>query len=206
MDIDREEEIDGDDDASDPVIKTLDVFLSQNLPGTRDTSGSSDGVFVFQHPLRPKWMAMQEGWDLDKVAYRPLNQMVELEMISGFAEDENEFRHKLVSSKITPKATYAIGLLRDDQVHLTPLQSVLQFRPRFDHKDEEDAANKKKSASSKSADNDAQVTFPEIRPLVMTFTRATKSCFFCCTLFHAHANVSLLEYMAHYYSYAAWLS
>jgi len=158
MEIDREEEIDDDDDAADPVVKTLDVFLSQNLPGTRDTSGSSDGVFLFQHPLRPKWMTLQDGWDLDKVSYRPLNQMVEMEMVSGFAEDDNEFRHKLASSKIVPKATYAIGLLRDDQVHLTPLQAVLQFRPRFDHKDEEDAANKKKASSSKSADNADQVS------------------------------------------------
>lgn len=50
-------------------------------------------------------------------------------MLSGHTEDdenETEFRHKLVSSAVAPKATYAIGLLKGEQVHLTPLQAVLQ--------------------------------------------------------------------------------
>lgn len=59
-----------DDDEDDPVVKTLDVFLSQNLPGVRDSAGRSDGVFLFQYPLRPRWRPLDVGWKLDKVAYR----------------------------------------------------------------------------------------------------------------------------------------
>jgi hypothetical protein len=50
--------------------------------------------------------------------------------------------------------TDAIGLLRGDQLHLTPLQTVFQFRPRFDYKDEEDAIKKKASAANKSGGDD----------------------------------------------------
>jgi len=121
------------------------VFLSQNLPGVRDSAGRSDGLFMFQYPLRPKWRPLDLGWKLDKVAYRPLNEMVELELLAG--EEGDEFRHKLVSSKVEPKTSFAVGLLRGEQLHLTPLQSLLQFRPRFDWKDEEDAASKRASST-----------------------------------------------------------
>ena len=154
MDLDEAEErhhaaIDDDaDDDDDPVVKTLDVFLSQNLPGVRDSAGRSDGLFLFQYPLRPKWRPLDDGWKLDKVSYRPFNEMVELELLAG--EEGDEFRHKLVSSKVEPKTSFAVGLLRGDQLHLTPLQSMLQFRPRFDWKDEEDAAQKKANTSGSS--------------------------------------------------------
>ena len=147
-----------DEDGDDPVVKELDVYLSQNLPGTRDAEGRSDGVFLFQYPLRPKWQALNEGWRLDKVAYRPQHQMVELEMVSGLktpdsGEGSDPFRHKLVSSSVAPKATYAIGMVSEDELHLTPLQAVMQFRPRFDHKDEEDAMRKKNAiAGGREAD------------------------------------------------------
>lgn len=144
-------QVEDDDSDDDPVVRELDVYLSQNLPGTRDAEGRSDGVFLFQYPLRPKWQALSEGWRLDKVSYRPQHQMVELEMVSGLvSQDTGEtapFRHKLVSSSVAPKATYAIGMMRGEQLHLTPLQAVMQFRPRFDHKDEEDAARKKNAAA-----------------------------------------------------------
>jgi DNA-directed RNA polymerase-3 subunit RPC5 len=133
------------DDEDDPVVKTLDVFLSQNLPGVRDSAGRSDGVLLFQYPLRPQWRPLHDGWKLDKVLYRPLNEMVELELLAG--EEGDEFRHRLVSSKVEPKTSFAIGLLRGDQLHLTSLQSMLQLRPRFDWKDEEDAAQRKANAS-----------------------------------------------------------
>jgi DNA-directed RNA polymerase-3 subunit RPC5 len=141
------------DDDDDPVVKTLDVFLSQNLPGIRDSAGRSDGVFLFQYPLRPRWRPLDDGWKLDKVAYRPFNEMVELEMLAG--EEGDEFRHKLVSSKVEPKTSFAVGLLRGEQLHLTPLQSTMQFRPRFDWKDDEDAANKKNAggAAARGADD-----------------------------------------------------
>ena len=134
-----------DDDDDDPVVRTLDVFLSQNLPGVRDSAGRSDGLFLFQYPLRPQWRALDDGWKLDKVLYRPLNEMVEMELLAG--EEGSEFRHKLVSSKVEAKTSFAVGLLRGEQLHLTPLQSLLQFRPRYDWKDEEDSALKKANAS-----------------------------------------------------------
>lgn len=163
-----EAEHDLDEDENDPVVRTLDVFLSQNLPGIRDPAGRSDGLLLFQYPLRPKWRPLDDGWQLNKVNYRPLNQMVEMELTSE--ETGDEFVHKLASSNVNPRNPYAIGLLRGDQLHLTPLQSsvppfcrtpslcnaaltqgmpaqgVLQFRPRFDQKDEEDAIKKKTAA------------------------------------------------------------
>ncbi|EKX36621.1 DNA-directed RNA polymerase III subunit RPC37-like protein, partial [Guillardia theta CCMP2712] len=127
------------DDEDDPVVQTIDVFLSQNLSGVRDSSGKSDEVMLFQYPLRPKWRPLNEGWNLEKVSYRPKNEMIEMDFKSEKTNDE--FLHKLVSSKVIPRTSYAIGLLRDDQLHLTPLQSIYQFRPRFDNKDEEDVLN-----------------------------------------------------------------
>ena len=93
-----------DDDESDPVVRTLDVFLSQNLPGTRDSSGRSDGLFLFQYPLRPKWYPLDSGWKMEKTKYRPLNQVIEMEFSSEF-RDGSEFKHKLASSTVPPKST-----------------------------------------------------------------------------------------------------
>lgn len=134
------------DDENDPVVREIDVFLSQNMPGIRDPQGKTDGLFLFQYPLRPRWRPLEEGWHLEKLAYRPINQMVEMDLLCG--EEGDEFRHKLVSSLVTPKSSYAVGLLRDDQLHLSPLCDILQFRPRFDAKDEEDLVKKKERGSS----------------------------------------------------------
>jgi hypothetical protein len=95
------------DDEEDPVVRTVDVFLSQNLPGTRDASGRSDGLFVFQYPLRPKWYPLDCGWKLESTKYRPYNQMVEMDFSSEF-RDGSGFRHKLASSTVPAKSTCKI--------------------------------------------------------------------------------------------------
>lgn len=67
-----------------------------------------------------------------------------------------------MSSNITAKSSYGLGLLQGNRLYITPLSSVLQFRPDFAHVDEEENEAQKRAEdhlaieNSKSPANDAE--------------------------------------------------
>ena len=117
------------DEDDDPVVREVDVFMSQNLP---------NDLHLFQFPLRPHF----RPYDFSKISelrVKPLQQKVELRFdqdidAASFDPSRAELSRRfcLTSTPVPNKANYAIGVLRGDQLHLNPLHAVLQMRPSFE--------------------------------------------------------------------------
>ena len=61
---------------------------------------------------------------------------------------------KLISTKTSQNTNIVVGLIRDNALHITPIQQIMQMRPSFDgmYKEEIIEDIKKQSASAKCYD------------------------------------------------------
>lgn len=76
-------------------------------------------------------------------------------------------RITLKSSRAVPKCeNYAVGVYQDGKLHITPLKSILQIRPQFNHLD---FAEKKNKDDSKNPDDDDEDDTP--RQVNVSFAR-----------------------------------
>ncbi|KAG5186158.1 Sin-like protein conserved region-domain-containing protein [Tribonema minus] len=121
-----------DDYDPDPVIRELDVFVSKGL---------QDELFVLQYPMRPLDRPLP---DPISAKIKPLNRLLEIKheiKQAGKNFDPAAPEHLLLeelthAAAAVPAATnYAIGVVRDNELHLTPLSGILQMRPAFRHVD-----------------------------------------------------------------------
>lgn len=138
----------------DPVIHELDVYITKSL----------GKLVLAQYPLRPTYKpyktAVREGFRV-----RPVQHEVEVDMKLQTNPSKPPQVQKLrVSQRPLLKPHSAIGLLKGRELHLTPLDSVLQLIPSFDHIDKrvaEDAKlNEKESDSA-----------PQTQSLTRKFTK-----------------------------------
>ena len=47
--------------------------------------------------------------------------------------DDRPSHQKLVSSRMDQKNLLSVGVIRDGELHITPLQDILQIKPSFDN-------------------------------------------------------------------------
>eukprot|EP00736_Rhodelphis_marinus_P002465 Rmarinus@m.7573 len=145
-------DIDGGDD--DPVVKEIDVYLNKNLV---------DELYVWQTPLRSALQKYDQS-KLTACRVKPKQMNVELDFAMNpacvnqdetAAELEEDPKYTLQSSRVILKTNYAVGVLRGDDLHLTPLENMLQFRPsfrRFDEKAKVEKVGEDKNAGSGAPD------------------------------------------------------
>eukprot|EP00026_Physarum_polycephalum_P005152 Phypoly_transcript_05181.p1 GENE.Phypoly_transcript_05181~~Phypoly_transcript_05181.p1 ORF type:complete len:577 (+),score=111.30 Phypoly_transcript_05181:182-1912(+) len=126
-------------DEEDEVVKEIDVYISQNL---------ANNLSIFQYPLRQPWRKYPMT-RLNEIKQKPGHQRVEMsfspETSTEFYDGDNMVKPPattLASSVVQLKTNYAIGIFRKDEIHLTPLQSIYQFRPSFAYLDAADEARK----------------------------------------------------------------
>jgi len=60
----------------------------------------------------------------------------------------------LSSVKVPMSTSYAIGILRGNQLHLNPVQAVVQFRPSMKYIDDHDAIHKKSNKDAGITDGE----------------------------------------------------
>ncbi|GAM28620.1 hypothetical protein SAMD00019534_117960 [Acytostelium subglobosum LB1] len=134
------------DDDDDYVVTEMPVYLSQNL---------ADNLFLFQYPLRQPWRPYDMS-KLQELRVKPKQQRVEMDLAieteSENYNDQSEIKpdsYTLSSTTVSHRTNYAVGIVRNDELHLTPLQSIIQLRPHFKTVDDlyqEEKAEKKRTA------------------------------------------------------------
>ena len=158
-------------DEDDPVVEEFDVFLSKQL---------AENLFLLQYPVRPSQMTYDDA-DVTNVKFKPRQQTLMYEVgidvtsnnynkskgeqiainVDGSdpganATYQSEKMDKQVLTSLPSGAKpnrYAVGYFSNNQLHVTPLKSVLQMRPSFSYLDQADT-RKTQSADVKTDDEE----------------------------------------------------
>ncbi|KAK7112961.1 DNA-directed RNA polymerase III subunit RPC5-like [Littorina saxatilis] len=180
-----------DDDMEDPVVHEVDVYLSKSL---------ASNLYVLQYPLRPEYMSY-EHVDHTKARVKPKHKMVELELglntksqnyseskgeqiavnVEGgnrLMEEESYFASGMMDKQVLrsvpcPADThkYAIGILKNDELHVTPVNAMVQMRPVFDYLDKADNREKKETAAKEAGGDSSQEEDEDVQQVTVKFAR-----------------------------------
>jgi DNA-directed RNA polymerase-3 subunit RPC5 len=142
----------------DPVVKELDMFLAHGL---------ADSAYLLQLPLQntrePTGLEQATGCRL-KPARKRMEVDISMDTECSNFDRDSKFHsdtRTLQSTLIPSHANYAVGTLRGNELHITPLHAVLQLRPSFQKVDERDAkleAEKGAKVNEPAAEVDASGT------------------------------------------------
>lgn len=140
----------------DRVVREIDVFLTPHVdPETN--------LYVLQYPLRPYWRPYNLEERCQEVRIKPQLSKFEVDLVldtdsenydNGREEHLQIATQTLASSKVAMNTSYAIGILRGNQLFLNPVQAVVQFRPSMKYIDDHDAAKKKSNKDAGITDGD----------------------------------------------------
>jgi len=99
-------------------------------------------MYVLQYPLRPSYRPYGDQGVLDKVELKPKSRRLrfayKLHQNDHYAEEDvmqekYEQRHTLNSTVVAnPACSYAVGVIRQGRMTLTPIRAVNQLRPDFE--------------------------------------------------------------------------
>lgn len=112
-------------DEDDEIVRELDVYLTDN----------DMDLFLLQFPLRPIYH--EPPTNIANIQYKPGHKRLELsipypeEIVDNQIQYNREDMQKILSSNIRQNAALCIGLVRDNALHLTPVDEILQLRPTF---------------------------------------------------------------------------
>ncbi|XP_071763882.2 DNA-directed RNA polymerase III subunit RPC5 [Centroberyx gerrardi] len=177
----------GDDD--DPIIEEIDVYLAKSL---------ADKLYLFQYPVRPSTMTYDDVNHLT-AKIKPKQQRVELEMaintmspnycrskgeqialnVDGTTYDEtNTYSAKMMDKQTfssiqatTNTSRYAAAVFRKGELHVTPLQGILQMRPSFTYLDKADSKNREREAANEGGDSSQDEAEEEAKAITVRFSR-----------------------------------
>ena len=119
----------------DPVVQEIDVNLSDIEPL----------LLLFQYPLRTIDRPYGDEGELKKVTVKSLNNKISMTYglnteVSNYDVNASNHRivnHKLSSTHIPTQTSYCVGTFKDNQFYLSPIDSIYQMRPDFDHVNKE---------------------------------------------------------------------
>lgn len=147
-------------DKEDKVVRELDIYVCNGL------LGSSTNLYLFQYPLRAPWRPYGGEREMDTIRIKPGVKKVEMEVpIETMPENNNHLadakmqlqKHRLTSSRVELKTTYAVGSVRGDKVLLSQLDHALQMRPSLNHMDTPEAQKEKAKKSSAEEQPDQEL-------------------------------------------------
>ncbi|NP_001085230.1 polymerase (RNA) III (DNA directed) polypeptide E (80kD) L homeolog isoform X1 [Xenopus laevis] len=173
----------------DPIIQEIDVFLAKSL---------SEKLYLFQYPIRPASMTY-DGVTHLSARIKPKQQKVEMEMaintaspnycrskgeqialnVDGTSNDETS----TYSTKLMDKQTftsiqaasntsrYAVAFYRKGEVHVTPLNGILQMRPSFTYLDKADTKFKEREAANEGGDSSQDEVEEDVKQVTVRFSR-----------------------------------
>ncbi|EGC38572.1 hypothetical protein DICPUDRAFT_148777 [Dictyostelium purpureum] len=148
------------DEDGDYVEHEIPVYLSQGL---------ANNLYLFQYPLRQPWRPY-DMTKLEELRIKPKQQKVEIDLsIDPETENYNSdsmvktTKYTLSSTTVSHRTNYAIGLMKNGELHLTPLQSIIQLRPQFkffDDKWQEEKLRKKQDSKEEDEENEEEPEKP----------------------------------------------
>jgi len=148
--------VDSTDD--DPVVQECDVYLNRMY----DPPDFVGDMYVLQYPLRPVYRPYGDQGELDRVELKPrsrrLKFVYKLSTGDNFDEDgvatERHGQKHVLSSTVVanPNCSYAVGVIHQGRMTITPIRAVNQLRPDFETFDRLRAQQHSRAASAASAD------------------------------------------------------
>lgn len=105
----------------DEVIRELDVFVTD----------SALDLFLLQFPLRPIYA---EPPQIPTARFKPVHKKLEIEVpftSSNSSSSSDQIKQKFHSATVARGTCLAAAVIRDNAMHITSLQEVLQLRPSF---------------------------------------------------------------------------
>eukprot|EP00933_Yihiella_yeosuensis_P067621 TRINITY_DN7255_c1_g1_i1.p1 TRINITY_DN7255_c1_g1~~TRINITY_DN7255_c1_g1_i1.p1 ORF type:complete len:677 (-),score=153.80 TRINITY_DN7255_c1_g1_i1:100-2130(-) len=145
------------DAEEDAVVQECDVYLNRMF----DPPDFVGDVYVLQYPLRPMYRPYGDQGILDSVDLksksRRLRFMYKLHQNDHFDEENVtnerlEQRHTLTSTVVAnPYASYAVGVVHQGRMTLTPIRAMNQLRPDFEDYERVKKGNTMSSSSAAAA-------------------------------------------------------
>lgn len=119
----------------DEVIQEIDVKLANIDPL----------LLMFQYPLRTMDRPYGDEGKLNKVTVKSLNNKISMTYglnkdVPNYDENASNHRilnHKLSSTHIPTQTSYCVGSFKDNTLYLSPIDSIYQMRPDFEHVNKE---------------------------------------------------------------------
>uniref|UniRef100_A0A4W5QQJ2 Polymerase (RNA) III (DNA directed) polypeptide E n=1 Tax=Hucho hucho TaxID=62062 RepID=A0A4W5QQJ2_9TELE len=173
----------------DPIIQEIDVYLAKSL---------ADKLYLFQYPVRPSSMTYDDVTHLS-AKIKPKQQKVELEMaintlspnycrskgeqialnVDGTtSEDTNTYSVKMMDKQTftsiqstTNTSRYAAAVFRKGELHITPLQGILQMRPSFSYLDKADSKHREREAANEGGDSSQDEAEEDVKAVTVRFSR-----------------------------------
>jgi len=168
----------------DPVVHEIPVFLSRGV-----------NCYLFQYPVRPASMPY-DNTEVVRAKFRPNNQQVELELKLNTANanyDRSKGEqialntdgcqpggpdrtfHSTVMDKqvlsgaaaVTDSGRYAVGILDNNELHLTEVKGMLHLRPSLGYLDKSDRVAKVEGRVAADPD-DPTDTVEQVKPEAVT--------------------------------------
>ncbi|XP_049869429.1 DNA-directed RNA polymerase III subunit RPC5 [Pectinophora gossypiella] len=179
----------------DPVVQEIPVYLSQALtehlyiyqfpvrPGNRDFK--EEHVVNSAVKPRNKLVRLEVGLDTssdnychskgEQIALNTDGQPEPYYSKSKEKEKPPYFRDGIMdkivyesSNPCTETAHYAVAVLQDKELHLTPMQAIVQLRPSYSYYDKQE---KRKHDKSKAENSDDEEKEPEAQQVTVKFAR-----------------------------------
>ncbi|CAB1338227.1 unnamed protein product, partial [Coregonus sp. 'balchen'] len=173
----------------DPIIQEIDVYLAKSL---------ADKLYLFQYPVRPSSMTYDDVTHLS-AKIKPKQQKVELEMaintqspnycrskgeqialnVDGTtSEDSNTYSVKMMDKQTftsiqstTNTSRYAAAVFRKGELHVTPLQGILQMRPSFSYLDKADSKHRERETANEGGDSSQDEAEEDVKAVTVRFSR-----------------------------------
>jgi len=143
-------------DEDDEVVQECDIYLNRMY----DPPDFVGDLYVMQYPLRPIYRKYGDQGQLDRVDLKPkarrLRFVYKFNQNDNYDDDgsiagEKAQQHVLNSVVVTnPSCSYAIGVIQNGRMTLTPIRAINQLRPDFEHVDRQ-AARAARGATSSTA-------------------------------------------------------
>ncbi|XP_016411122.1 DNA-directed RNA polymerase III subunit RPC5-like [Sinocyclocheilus rhinocerous] len=177
----------GDDD--DPIIQEIDVYLARSLV---------EKLYLFQYPVRPASMSYDNAAHL-AARIKPKQQKVELEVamdtmspnycrskgeqialnVDGTSsEDPSVYSMKMMDKQTfssiqatTNTSRFAAAVFHKGELHLTPLQGILQMRPSFSYLDKADTKHREREAANEAGDSSQDEAEEDVKQITVRFSR-----------------------------------
>lgn len=177
----------GEDD--DPIIEEIDVYLAKSL---------AEKLYLFQYPVRPSIMTYDDVNHLS-AKIKPKQQKVELEMaintmspnycrskgeqialnVDGTTyEETNTYSTKMMDKQTfasiqatTNTSRYAAAVFCKGELHITPLQGILQMRPSFTYLDRADGKQREREAANEGGDSSQDEGEEDVKAITVRFSR-----------------------------------
>jgi len=148
------------DDEDDPIVDEIPVYMSKGLD-----------CYLLQYPVRPASMTYDSAV-VKKIMFRPNNQQIEMHMAMNTNNDnydssrgeqialnvDGEGGHVTSASTfstgkmdtqvltggkaVTDTSRYAVGILNNNELHLTQVKGVMSMRPNLTYLDKSDKRSK----------------------------------------------------------------